>query len=106
LAAAMVANAIPGVVQQGVTRIVVTGDSIFLANRQIESAANRDFASYAVNWLLERNELLGGEGPKQMNQYRLLMTNSQLERARWTLLLGMPGSALLLGFLVWFRRRR
>ncbi|MBC8095789.1 MAG: GldG family protein, partial [Akkermansiaceae bacterium] len=57
---------IPGKVieNRGTTRLLVTGDSIFLGNRQIESGANRDFANYAVSWLLERNLFAQGVGPR------------------------------------------
>jgi LPXTG-motif cell wall-anchored protein len=33
------------------------------------------------------------------------MTESQMRKARWILLGGMPGAVLLLGALVWLRRR-
>src|SRR5262249_17976054 len=46
--------------ERGATRIVVTGDSFFLANAWIESAGNRDFAGYAIDWLLNRAQLLQG----------------------------------------------
>lgn len=100
-------GAIKGVVtERGTTRIVVTGDSIFLGNHYIDSAANRDFARYAVNWLLDRPELLEGLPPRPINEYRLSMTHSQQQNAEWLLLGGMPASVLVLGSLVWLRRRR
>jgi hypothetical protein len=105
--AAVEKGAIKGVItERGTTRMLIVGDSIFLANRQIESAANRDFAGYAANWLLDRTQLLEGVGPRQVNEYKLVMSKSQLQRAQWLLLGGMPGAALLLGSLVWLRRRR
>ena len=72
----------------------------------IDSAANRDFAGFAVNWLLDRPQLVEGIGARPVNEYRLVMTNSQLQSAQWVLLGGMPGAVLLLGGMVWFRRRR
>jgi len=42
----------------GSTRLVVVGDSLFLVNANIEFDANRDFESLAVNWLLDRVQLL------------------------------------------------
>ena len=33
------------ITERGSTRMVVVGDSLFLANHQIDSAANRDFAA-------------------------------------------------------------
>jgi hypothetical protein len=100
-------GAIKGVVtERGTTRIVVTGDSIFLGNKQIDSAANRDFAAFASNWLLDRPQLLDDLGPRPVTEYRLIMTRAQLQAAEWLLLGGMPGAALLIGCLVWARRRR
>ena len=93
------------VTERGATRMVVAGDSIFLANHQIESAANRDFVALAVNWLLDRPTLVEGIGPQTVTEYRLVMTNSQLQGAEWVLLAGMPGAVLLLGGVVWLRRR-
>lgn len=92
--------------ERGTTRIVVSGDSIFLANHQIDSAANRDFGVLAANWLLDRPQLLEGVGPRPVTEYKLLMTRSQLQGAQWILLAAMPGSILGLGSLVWLRRRR
>jgi hypothetical protein len=91
---------------RGATRIVVVGDSYFLANDNIDSEANRQFASQAINWLLARNELLSGLAPRPIQEYKLTMTVSQERAMRWLLLLVMPGTVLLLGFLVWVRRRR
>jgi hypothetical protein len=90
----------------GSTRIVVVGDSIFLANAQIDSAANRDFAGYAANWLLDRTQLLEAIGPRPLKEYRIVMSKNQLLATQWILLGGMPGAALLVGGLVWLRRRR
>jgi ABC-type uncharacterized transport system len=91
--------------ERGNTRMVVVGDSIFLANHQIESAANRDFVSLAVNWLLDRPQLVEGIGPRPVAEYRLVMSNTQLQGAQWVLLGAMPGAVLLLGGMVWLRRR-
>ena len=93
------------ITERGTTRMVVVGDSIFLANQMIDSAANRDFAGFAVNWLLDRSQLVEGIGARPVNEYTLVMTNSQMHSAQWILLGGMPGAILVLGSLVWLRRR-
>ncbi len=99
-------GSVKGVItERGTTRMVVAGDSIFLANQMIDSAANRDFAGFAVNWLLDRPQLVEGIGARPLDEYRLVMTSSQLQRAEWILLGGMPGAILLLGGAVWLRRR-
>ena len=98
---------IPGVIRErGSTRIVVVGDSTFLANGPIDTAGNSDFAGFAVNWLLDRAQLLDALGPQPVTVYRLVMTRAQMQQAQWILLAGMPGASLLVGGLVWLRRRR
>ncbi|HTD88797.1 MAG TPA: hypothetical protein VK850_19655, partial [Candidatus Binatia bacterium] len=90
---------------RGATRLVVAGDSVFMANNAIEQVANRQFAILTLNWLLARNELLGELGPRPITEYRLIVTKSQMNNLRWGLLAGMPGAVLLLGGIVRFRRR-
>jgi hypothetical protein len=90
----------------GGARIVVTGDSLFLDNQLIDSGANRDFAGYAVNWLLDRPTLLKGIGPRPVTEFRLQMTQVQQRQVRWLLLAALPGGVLALGGLVWLRRRK
>jgi hypothetical protein len=94
------------ITERGSTRMVVVGDSLFLGNRQIDSAANRDFAAAAANWLLERTQLLAGLGPRPITQYKIVLTQTELHQAQWVLLAGLPGCVLFLGGLVWLRRRR
>ncbi len=106
LAVAIEKGVIKGVsTERGTTRIVVVGDSFFLANAAIDQMANRDFAFCAINWLLDRPRLLGGVGPRPLREYRLIMSRGQLQRTEWILLGGMPGIALLIGAGVWMRRR-
>jgi hypothetical protein len=93
------------ITERGTTRMVVVGDSNFLANQLLDSADNRAFAGYAVNWLLERTQLLQGRGPRPVTDYTIVMTKAQLQRTEWLLLGGLPGAALLFGGLVWLRRR-
>jgi hypothetical protein len=107
LMAAIEKGSIKGVItERGSTRMVVAGDSVFLANGAIRNAANRDFAGYALNWLLERTQLLEGLGPRSIVEYRIVMSQGELQRVQWILLAAIPGGSLLLGSLVWLRRRR
>ena len=105
LVVAVEKGAVKGVVtERGTTRIVVAGDSFFLGNEMIESARNRDFAAFAVNWLLDRSQLLQF-GPQPVTEFRLTLSHGQLQNLQWLLLAGLPGGVLLLGGLVWLRRR-
>ncbi|MGA2852891.1 MAG: GldG family protein [Verrucomicrobiota bacterium] len=100
-------KAVPGIANpHGTTRMIVAGDSFFLDNQMIESAANRDFAGYAVNWLLERTVLLDGIGPRPVTEFRLTMTRDQQKTVRWLLLGALPGGVLVFGWLVWLARRK
>ncbi|MCU0783523.1 MAG: GldG family protein [Verrucomicrobia bacterium] len=106
LAVAVEKGRVPGVItDRGSTRLVAVGDSQFLDNQMIESACNKDFLGYAINWLLERTQLMQGLGPRPIKEFRLTMTKSQMRATRWILLAGMPGAVLLFGGLVWLRRR-
>ncbi len=99
-------GAIPGVnPDRGSARLVVVGDSYCLGNENIERLANLDFANLAVNWLLDRAQLLQ-IGPRPIEEYQILLTPAQLVTVRWILLAGLPGTPLLLGLLVWLRRRK
>lgn len=93
-------------VTRGSSRIVVVGDSFFLANQMIDTAGNRDFAMLAVNWLLDRTELLGGIGPRAVKEFKLLLTQPQLKNLRTLLLVVLPGSVLFIGLIVWVVRRK
>ncbi len=92
--------------ERGATRIVVAGDSLFLNNNNIDREANHEFATHAINWLLARNDLLVAVPPRPIAEYKLTMTEAQLSAARWILMGSFPGAVLLLGGLVWLRRRR
>ncbi len=91
---------------KGATRMVVAGDSTFLANDNIDREANHEFASHAVNWLLARTDLLVPIPAREIKDFKLTLTATQMQSARWILVGGFPGGALLVGALVWLRRRR
>ena len=94
---------------RGNSRLVIAGDAVFLGNYYIEGGTggvNRDFVSYAVNWLLDRPQLLDGIGPRPVTEFRLLLTKHQQWQLRWLLLGALPGGVLFLGWLVWLVRRK
>jgi hypothetical protein len=106
LAVAVEKGGVQGVAaSQGATRIVVVGESLFLGNKAIDNYGNYDFAFLAVNWLLDRPQLQGGVGPRPIREYKLIMTVGQRQYVRAILLAAMPGGILLLGLVVWWRRR-
>ena len=84
--------------------MIVVGESMFLGNAAIDFEANRDFLNLAVNWLLDRNQLLD-IGPRPVSEYLISLTRSQMRQVRLLLLVVLPGSVLALGGVVWLRRR-
>lgn len=91
--------------ERGTTAILAVGDSVFLSNTGIDAADNRDFAGYAINWLLDQTQMLKEVGPHPVKEYKLVMTRSQINTVSWIFLAAMPGAILAFGGLVWFRRR-
>lgn len=107
LAVAVEKKAVPGVVTgRGTTRMIVVGDSYFLANGPMKLVANRDFANYALDWLLARPQVTEGIGPKSFTEYRMTLTVAQARSLRWLLIGAVPGGILLFGILVWWRRQK
>ena len=89
---------------RGAARIVVVGDSNVFKNDTIDQGGNRDFASLCVNWLLDRPQALA-IGPRPIREWRVRLSDTQLFKLRLLLLGALPGGVLLLGFVVWLRRR-
>ena len=107
LACAVEQKPVAGVVNpRGNARIIVTGDSMFLGNTAIEFGSNRDFLNAAVNWLVDRPQLVEGIGPRSITEFRLLLSDRQQQQLRWLLLGTLPGGVLFLGWLVWLVRRK
>ena len=107
LAVAVEKKGVPGVVTgRGNTRMIIVGDSFFLANGRMKLLANRDFAHYALNWLLDRPQFTEGIGPKPFSEFRMTLTTAQMNSLRWLLIGALPGAIMLFGGLVWLRRRK
>jgi len=99
-----VEKGVPGL-QRGSTRIVVLGDSMLWGNQLIANAANREFAAFTANWLVNQGLLLQDIPRRAIHTYKLTMTRGQLRSVQLILLLGLPGVVLLIGLVVWSRRR-
>jgi len=106
LMAAVEKGDVKGIMDQGTTRIIAVGDSDFLDNQMIGAVDNHAFAWYAASWLVGQTQLLQGIAPENIKEYKVMMTSAEAENIRWIFLAGMPGAILLLGSLVWLRRRR
>ncbi|HXO21066.1 MAG TPA: GldG family protein, partial [Thermoanaerobaculia bacterium] len=87
-------------------RLVVFGDSDFAGNQLLRAnVGNSVLLSNALNWLVERESLLGIP-PKKTEQVHLSLTQSEI-RTVYLLALGLlPGLGVVLGVFVYLRRRR
>jgi ABC-type uncharacterized transport system involved in gliding motility auxiliary subunit len=86
-------------------RLVVLGDSDLASNGQMQSSPNATFVANAMNWLVERENLVAIP-PKQPEQVRLSLTGGELRGVTWTVLALLPGLALAAGVIVYRKRRR
>ncbi|MFH0880062.1 MAG: GldG family protein [Lentisphaerota bacterium] len=85
------------------TRLVVFGDSDFIANGG-QVGGNVDFFMSALNWLLDREPLMA-IAPKPVEESRLLMDDAQLRWLFYMVVLAVPGIVVVMGALMWLKRR-
>lgn len=86
------------------SRLVVFGDSDFVSNGSMVGG-NQDLFMSALNWLLEREELMA-IAPKPIEEVKLSLSRKQLSRLFWINVAGIPAVAMVIGLLVWARRRK
>ncbi|MBI3087955.1 MAG: GldG family protein [Candidatus Omnitrophica bacterium] len=87
------------------TRLVVIGDSDFVANGQLSNVGNLDFILGAFHWLVSQEQLIG-IGPKPLEAIKLNLTAAQMSRLFWFSFAGLPVLFGLLGIGMWWLRRR
>ena len=86
------------------TRLVVVGDSDFIANGQLGNA-NPEFFLRALNWLLERNEMVNipAKRPRLMH---VTLSPVELQLLFVVVVAGYPAAIGVAGLLVRLRRRK
>lgn len=85
------------------SRMIVVGNSTLL-DKQTMLAVSRDFVAASLNWLMNRENLIGIT-PKAKRSYRIQLTSKQHELIFWITSITMPGIVLGLGFMIWATRR-
>jgi ABC-type uncharacterized transport system involved in gliding motility auxiliary subunit len=86
-------------------RLVVFGDSDFATNQLLQANnVNAVLLSNTLNWLVEREALIGIP-PKKTEQVKLTLTASEYRNV-WLLAAALPLMAVILGGMVFVRRRR
>jgi ABC-type uncharacterized transport system involved in gliding motility auxiliary subunit len=85
-------------------RFVVVGSSSWLDNSFIEFNGNNDLAMNTINWLSSDEDLISIR-PKQQDDRRITMTQSQMSWVRATSQFLLPGIVIIAGIGVWWKRR-
>jgi len=85
------------------SRMVVVGNAT-LADPDMQIASNYDFISACLNWLLDREELIGIP-PKVKERHHISLSPVQHQRIFWIVAITLPGSMAALGFFIWTVRR-
>lgn len=86
------------------TRVVVFGDSDFVANNYLGVEGNGDLFLNAVSWLAQQENLIAVR-PRQAADRRLTMTAPQIAGMFWISIVIVPVAVLGAGIVGWWRRR-
>ena len=86
-------------------RVVVFGTGDLIANNRIAGAANINIILSAINWTVDRDTQFNIP-VRPIERFSLSLSAAELTRLRRSLLLLLPGAALLLGIIVYWTRRR
>ncbi|MDQ2659897.1 MAG: GldG family protein [Verrucomicrobiota bacterium] len=92
-------------VQANSSRMVVVTNSTFAQDSALtQDQQGLDFVSGSVNWLLNREQLIG-IAPKVPTALTFSLDENALRNMRWLILVLMPLIPAVLGFAVWWQRR-
>lgn len=89
------------------TRLVVLGDSYFVSNASLKAGVggNIDFFMSAVNWLLEREELMAISARDPL-RVELALDRRLVQLVFLLAVVAVPGLVALTGGMIWWIRRR
>ncbi len=86
------------------TRVVVIGDSDFATNSALGIQGNKDLFMNILGWLSQQENLISIR-PKDPQDRRVTMTETQQTNVEWLSLLVIPGLIFGSGIYAWWRRR-
>jgi hypothetical protein len=84
-------------------RLVVVGNASLL-DKNSRLAVNQDFLAASLNWMLNRERLIGITS-KQKRQYRIQLSDHQRDLIFWITTLCAPALVMMFGISVWAKRR-
>jgi len=88
-------------------RLVVVGDADFAANQWAAAPGNNDLFLRLVSWAAKQQEgeQLVSIPPRPSNEPNLILTSQQQNLVFLSSVVFLPAIVLLLGAIVWYRRR-
>src|SRR6185436_10456299 len=86
-------------------RVVVVGTSQFLSNQYVGMLANLDLGTNMLNWLAEDENLISVQ-PRSRVDTEFTLGRTGLTFIGLWFLLALPAAFLLIGGMVWWRRRQ
>jgi ABC-type uncharacterized transport system involved in gliding motility auxiliary subunit len=86
-------------------RLVVYGDSDFASNQAFGLQGNGNLFLNTISWLAQDESFISIR-PKNPEDRRLTMTESQGRLVSYVMLLFLPGSVLTAGISMWMKRRK
>ena len=93
-------------VQANSSRMVVVTNASFIQDNAItQDQQALDFVSGCVNWLLSREQMIG-IAPKVPRTLTFSLDDNSMRNLRWLILVLLPLIPAVLGFAVWWQRRR
>lgn len=92
-------------VQANSSRMVVVSNSTFVEDSALsQGQQGLDFVSGSVNWLLNREQLIG-IAPKVTQTLTFTLDDNAMRNLRWLILVLMPLLPAMIGLAVWWQRR-
>jgi ABC-type uncharacterized transport system involved in gliding motility auxiliary subunit len=86
-------------------RIVVVGSGSFLANAYSGNGGNIDLGINMVNWLANEEKLIATQ-PRAVKDNGIILSKTRLTIISGGFLLALPALLMLVGGMLWWRRRR
>jgi ABC-type uncharacterized transport system involved in gliding motility auxiliary subunit len=92
-------------VQANSSRMVLVANSTFVQDAGLtQEQQGLDFISASVNWLLNREQLIG-IAPKVPTTLTFSLDDNAMRNLRWLILVLMPLIPAVIGAAVWWQRR-
>jgi ABC-type uncharacterized transport system involved in gliding motility auxiliary subunit len=86
-------------------RIVVVGSGSFLANTYSGNGGNIDLGVNMVNWLANEEKLIAMQ-PRAVKDSVVVLSKTGLAIISGSFLLALPALLMMIGGVLWWRRRR